>query len=250
MCIRDRDSFFSEKWKVHYNSNRFGVRLSGPKPVWARKDGGEGGLHPSNAHDYVYSLGAINFTGDEPVIVTCDGPSLGGFVCHAVVAESELWKVGQVKPGDYIQFVPISFESARELMKSQDVAINTLEPKSLKTLDDIITLPTPEDPVLRLLPERPGISPRITYRQAGDRYILVEYGENIMDLNICYRIHSLIGLVDDYNTAGIVEMSQGVRSVLIEFDPYVISQTQLLTLLLAYEEELPYTCLLYTSRCV
>ena len=28
-------------WKVHYNSNRTGVRLVGPKPVWARRDGGE-----------------------------------------------------------------------------------------------------------------------------------------------------------------------------------------------------------------
>ena len=109
------EEFFSSTWKVHYNSNRFGVRLIGPKPKWARKDGGEGGLHPSNTHDYVYSMGAINFTGDEPVILTCDGPSLGGFVCEAVVAESELWKVGQVKPGESIQFVPISYESAKNL---------------------------------------------------------------------------------------------------------------------------------------
>ena len=111
---------------MHYNSNRFGVRLIGPKPKWARKDGGEGGLHPSNTHDYVYSMGAINFTGDEPVILTCDGPSLGGFVCEAVVAESELWKVGQVKPGESIQFVPISYESAKNLKKQQNAAIENL----------------------------------------------------------------------------------------------------------------------------
>ena len=34
-------------WEVHYNSNRTGVRLIGPKPqTWARPDGGEAGLHP------------------------------------------------------------------------------------------------------------------------------------------------------------------------------------------------------------
>jgi urea carboxylase len=33
-------------WQVHYNSNRTGVRLIGPKPKWARSDGGEAGLHP------------------------------------------------------------------------------------------------------------------------------------------------------------------------------------------------------------
>ena len=38
-------------WQVHHNSSRTGVRLIGPKPRWARPDGGEAGLHPSNIHD-------------------------------------------------------------------------------------------------------------------------------------------------------------------------------------------------------
>ena len=38
-------------WEVHYNSARTGVRLIGPEPRWARADGGEAGLHPSNIHD-------------------------------------------------------------------------------------------------------------------------------------------------------------------------------------------------------
>lgn len=50
--------------QVHHNSNRLGVRLEGPRPQFARADGGEGGSHPSNVHDHVYALGAINFTGD------------------------------------------------------------------------------------------------------------------------------------------------------------------------------------------
>ena len=44
-------------------SNRLGVRLLGPRPQFARKDGGEGGSHPSNVPDHVYALGTINFTG-------------------------------------------------------------------------------------------------------------------------------------------------------------------------------------------
>ncbi|KAK0348982.1 hypothetical protein LTR94_034972, partial [Friedmanniomyces endolithicus] len=46
------------EWQVHYNSNRTGVRLIGPKPHWARPDGGEAGLHPSNIHDNPYAIGA------------------------------------------------------------------------------------------------------------------------------------------------------------------------------------------------
>ncbi|MCA3725381.1 MAG: urea carboxylase, partial [Phenylobacterium sp.] len=45
------------EWKVHYNSNRTGVRLVGPRPEWARRDGGEAGLHPSNIHDNAYAVG-------------------------------------------------------------------------------------------------------------------------------------------------------------------------------------------------
>ncbi|KAL3235357.1 hypothetical protein RNJ44_00116 [Nakaseomyces bracarensis] len=232
--------FFATSWKVHYNSNRFGVRLSGPKPKWARKDGGEGGLHPSNTHDYVYSLGAINFTGDDPVIITCDGPSLGGFVCEAVVVEAELWKVGQVKPGDTIQFIPIDYDMARELKETQDLAITHLETKKGIQLEDVSYQSAITNPVLYTHGKGKDFTPKVVYRQAGDRYILIEYGEEVIEFNLCYRIKCLIDMVERKQTAGIVEMSQGVRSVLVEFDGYQISQSELLKTLVAYENELPF----------
>lgn len=92
--------FFETKWEVHYNSNKLGIRLTGPTLKWARNDGGDAGLHPSNIHDCVYAIGSINFSGDTPIILTCDGPSLGGFVCPATIVAAELWKIGQVKAGD------------------------------------------------------------------------------------------------------------------------------------------------------
>jgi urea carboxylase len=51
------DVFYSTPYEVHYNSNRLGVRLNGPRPTWTRKDGGEGGSHPSNVHDHTYAIG-------------------------------------------------------------------------------------------------------------------------------------------------------------------------------------------------
>ncbi|HEX5637706.1 MAG TPA: 5-oxoprolinase/urea amidolyase family protein, partial [Gammaproteobacteria bacterium] len=64
----DIEHFFAAEWKVHHNSSRTGVRLIGPKPQWARSDGGEAGLHPSNIHDNAYAVGAVDFTGDMPII--------------------------------------------------------------------------------------------------------------------------------------------------------------------------------------
>jgi urea carboxylase len=111
---KDINTFFSTAWEVHYNSSRTGVRLIGPKPEWARRDGGEAGLHPSNIHDNAYAIGAVDFTGDMPVILGPDGPSLGGFVCPVTVIAAERWKLGQLRPGDTITFVPVSESTAAQ----------------------------------------------------------------------------------------------------------------------------------------
>jgi len=100
----DIETFFSARYEVHHNSARTGIRLIGPKPAWARADGGEAGLHPSNIHDNAYAVGAVDFTGDMPILLGPDGPSLGGFVCPAVVTKADLWKLGQLRPGDRLRF--------------------------------------------------------------------------------------------------------------------------------------------------
>src|SRR4029077_461552 len=122
----DIEMFFSTQWKVHFNSARTGVRLVGPKPRWARPDGGEAGLHPSNIHDNAYAIGAIDFTGDMPIILGPDGPSLGGFVCPACIIQAELWKIGQLRPGDRVRFRPMTSQAAVELEVQQDAAIAAL----------------------------------------------------------------------------------------------------------------------------
>ena len=124
----DIDTFLSTEWKVHYNSNRTGIRLIGPKPKWARKDGGEAGLHPSNIHDNAYAVGAVDFTGDMPILLGPDGPSLGGFVCPAVVADAELWKLGQLKAGDTVRFRRLTVADAERLKSNQEQEIETLHP--------------------------------------------------------------------------------------------------------------------------
>ena len=108
----DIETLFSASYGVHHNSARTGVRLIGPKPAWARADGGEAGLHPSNLHDNAYAVGAIDFTGDMPILLGPDGPSLGGFVCPAVITYADLWKMGQLKPGDSVRFIRADDEPA------------------------------------------------------------------------------------------------------------------------------------------
>jgi urea carboxylase len=189
---------FAASWKVHYNSDRTGVRLIGPRPKWARKDGGEAGLHPSNLHDNAYAIGAMDFTGDMPVMLGPDGPSLGGFVCPVVVVNDELWKLGQLRPGDTVRFV-----------RQGD------EPAVLHSRDDVV------------------------YRASGDRYLLIEIGPNVLDLNLRFRIHQLERLFRQQHLRGIIDITPGIRSLQVHYDSNLLPREQLIASLEACEDMVP-----------
>ncbi|WP_258402912.1 carboxyltransferase domain-containing protein [Lonsdalea populi] len=233
------DDFFASDWQVHYNSNRLGVRLVGPKPTWTRADGGEAGLHPSNVHDCEYAIGAVNFTGDFPVILTRDGPSLGGFVCPVTIARAELWKVGQVKPGDRIRFYPIGIEEAVALEQAQTRCINTLRACPVPSFAPP-SLAADETGSATLLAALPATqtTPAVAYRQAGDGYVLVEYGDNVLDLALRLRVHLLMNQLRERATPGVEELSPGVRSLQVRYDGAILSQRRLIALLLALEATL------------
>ncbi len=232
------EMFFSTAWEVHYNSNRLGIRLNGPKPTWTRSDGGEAGLHPSNIHDTEYAIGSINFTGDMPVILTKDGPSLGGFVCPVTIVKAELWKVGQVKPGDKIRFKRLSFDTALAMELSIDRAI-----ESLSVQPAVLPIPivkpenTISECIVASLPPK-GSRPLVSYRQAGDKYILLEYGDNILELSLRLRVYALMEALKASPINGVIELSPGVRSLQINYDSRVVHQRDLINQLLIIEETL------------
>ncbi|KAF0805998.1 urea carboxylase [Alcanivorax xiamenensis] len=221
----DVATFFSSDWQVHYNSSRTGIRLVGPKPEWARSDGGEAGMHPSNIHDNAYAVGTIDFTGDMPVILGPDGPSLGGFVCPATVIKADLWKLGQLKAGDKVRFQPVSLEDADRLCEEQDRCLQHLNaPELVVKSAPVIT------PVLDRLPEEEA-GVEVVYRAAGDRYVLVEYGPLELDLRLRFRAHALMRWLEQQRIDGVLELTPGIRSLQIHFDPRQLPRNTLLTLL-------------------
>ncbi len=221
----DIATFFSSDWQVHYNSSRTGIRLVGPKPEWARSDGGEAGMHPSNIHDNAYAVGTIDFTGDMPVILGPDGPSLGGFVCPATVIKADLWKLGQLKAGDKVRFQPVSLEDADRLCEEQDRCLQHLNaPELVVKSAPVIT------PVLDRLPEEEA-GVEVVYRAAGDRYVLVEYGPLELDLRLRFRAHALMLWLEQQRIDGVLELTPGIRSLQIHFDPRQLPRNTLLTLL-------------------
>ncbi|MEV1080701.1 5-oxoprolinase/urea amidolyase family protein [Streptomyces sp. NPDC050211] len=191
--IRD---FYAADWKVHFNSARTGVRLVGPKPRWARTDGGEAGLHPSNIHDTPYSVGSVDYTGDMPVLLGPDGPSLGGFVCPAVVLSAERWKLGQLRPGDTVRFVPVDVDGVgrAEIVDGGVLA---------RDCD-------------------------VTYHRSGDDSLLVEFGPMQLDLALRMRVHALMEAIAEESLDGITDLTPGIRSLQIRTDPRRLPQHELL----------------------
>ena len=221
-------------WKVHYNSNRTGVRLVGPKPEWARRDGGEAGLHPSNIHDNAYAIGAVDFTGDMPIILGPDGPSLGGFVCPFVIIEADLWKAGQLAPGDTVRFAVVNDATAAEALEAQEALIANLaaspEPAS-PPVDEQAS------PILHELPQD-GHRSRVLYRRQGDQHLLVEYGPIVLDLELRLRIHALLLDLQAQALEGVIDLTPGIRSLQVHYDSRRLTQAKLLEILVAAEDRL------------
>ncbi len=236
----DIQTIFDTTWKIHYNSNRTGVRLSGPKPKWARTDGGEAGLHPSNIHDNAYAIGTIDYTGDMPVILGPDGPSLGGFVCPATIIAADLWKIGQFKPGDSLRFVKVSIDYANWLEKDQDQSIRSLEPPQPHLHAQICAGAEIGlfSPIVNTLPETPK-RPEVVYRLDGDKYLLVEYGPLVLDLNLRFRVHMLTEHLRAADIPGVIDLTPGIRSLHIHYDSRVLPLNVLLDTLIRAEEKLP-----------
>lgn len=222
----DMERLYEATWTVQVHAGRSGVRLDGPRPQWARTDGGEAGLHPSNLHDNPYSVGTVNFTGDTPALLGPDGPSLGGFACPFTVTTSDRWKLGQLRPGDTVRFLPVSEDEADRLRATPVAAPVAL----VGAKDDTATLARIEAGEDR---------PAVAYRRAGDDAILLEYGPMHLDLGLRMRVGALMDALAAAAPAGIIDTTPGVRSLHLHVDPEVLSIRSLTGLLVELEQDLP-----------
>ncbi|KAJ5657584.1 Urea carboxylase [Penicillium longicatenatum] len=222
---------FNGQWTVHYNSNRLGVRLTGPRPEWARSAGGDAGLHPSNIHDSPYSVGNVSFTGDEAVVLTADGPSLGGFVAFATIAEAEMWKFGQMRPGDHLRLHPISLDDAQALARDLDHSITNLSPLTQPHLEQTNSVAVTSTIVMDI--SEAGRFIRCS--QAGDRALLLDFGnEDNFSLRQTFHMMSFIEKHRISPIPGVEELTSGVRSLHVRLEAN-FSLPQVLDALIAHE---------------
>jgi allophanate hydrolase subunit 1 len=92
-------------------------------------------------------------------------------------------------------------------------------------------------PVIAQQPTQDG-KPGITYRQAGERAVLVEYGEMEFDLALNFLVLAAKDALDEQPPAGLIETAPGFRSMLVSYDPFALPSADLLDHLLSVHDAL------------
>ena len=80
-------------------------------------------------------------------------------------------------------------------------------------------------PVIAQQPAQEG-KPAVTYRQAGERAVLVEYGEMDFDLALNFLVLAAKDALDEQPPDGLIESAPGFRSMLVSYDPFALSSAE------------------------
>jgi urea carboxylase len=233
LTVAGMQELLAASWSVHHHSDRTGVRLMGPRPAWARADGGEAGLHPSNILDGAYSVGTVMLAGDMAVIVGPDGPSLGGFVAIGQVIRADHWRLGQLRAGDEVRFDAVDSAHALSVHAHEEAVMAGDAP-------DRAPAPSARVATAPVVFDRPreGAHGPVTYRRGGEGAVLVEFGEPELDLRSRVRAHALHELLCAERIGGIGAITPGVRSLHVQHDPERLSAAGVIDALERLECEL------------
>lgn len=96
--------------------------------------------------------------------------------------------------------------------------------------------PARSSTVITELPARDA-KPHVVYRYAGDRFILVEYGEMKLDLTVNFRILGLNKVILDSRIPGVIETVPALRSILLQYDSTLLGTHELTDRLQAIEDQ-------------
>jgi 5-oxoprolinase (ATP-hydrolysing) subunit C len=120
-----RTAFWQADWALLPQSDRMGLRLSGPK---LRRQG-------FDLLSYAAFPGLVQLPPDGlPIVLAVDAQTTGGYPRIGQIIASDLWKLAQLRPGDRLQFAPVDLDTARQLQTAQVEELHAFR-KLLDALD-------------------------------------------------------------------------------------------------------------------
>ena len=115
----ERDVFISSAYTVSAESDRTGIRLDGPA-INKRE-----GIPASIISEGVIS-GSIQIPGDgKPIIILAETVT-GGYRKIATVISADLFLLGQIKPGDQVEFISVDKEAADLALREKEDQITSI----------------------------------------------------------------------------------------------------------------------------
>jgi antagonist of KipI len=110
-----RTLFWDTSWRILAESNRMGLRLSGPSL---------GLVETSSRASEGTTPGTVQITADgHPIVLLAEGPTTGGYPKIAVVAATDLGLLARTPPGRNVRFERISVAEARSLFAARETRL-------------------------------------------------------------------------------------------------------------------------------
>lgn len=79
----------------------------------------------------------------------------------------------------------------------------------------------------------------MVYRPSGDRYLLVEFGPLVLDIELRFWVHAIYTALKEHSPEGILDLTPGIRSLQIHFDSRKLRLQQVVQLVEEVRDLLP-----------
>ncbi|HEY8880999.1 MAG TPA: biotin-dependent carboxyltransferase family protein [Roseateles sp.] len=113
-----RAALWAADWQLTPQSNRMGYRFAGPE--LKRERGGE-----LASHGVLPGVIQVPPSG-QPIVLLADAQTTGGYPKIAVVIRADLWKLGQLRLGSALRFVPCQLDEARAALRQRQATLDQL----------------------------------------------------------------------------------------------------------------------------
>ena len=111
---------------------------------------------------------------------------------------ADLWKMGQLRPGDRVRFLPVTMRSSAATAAEQDREIATLQRSAPVAAACDAHSPAharqrqPCNPRSSLAARQPRAHAAICIRRSGEDNLLVEFGAAELDLVLRFQVQALL----------------------------------------------------------